>query len=83
MRRSLAVMTTVSEKYPGFPGITGNTTLAMNMSAGRQFGVRQDYGGHSAAHQGQVKLLDTKAGTLRARSVILARRRAAPSRPAE
>ena len=62
------------ENYPGFPGITDGFTLAMNMKAqAEQFGVRQDYAEVTALRtEGELKLLDTKAGTLRARSVILA-----------
>lgn len=61
------------ENYPGVPGITDGFTLAMNMKAqAEQFGVRQDYAEVTALRtEGELKLLDTKAGTLRARSVIL------------
>ncbi len=62
------------ENYPGFPGVTDGFTLAMNMSAqAEQFGVRQDYAEVTALRvEGDIKLLDTTAGTVRARSVILA-----------
>lgn len=62
------------ENYPGFPGITDGFTLAMNMKAqAEQFGVQQDYAEVKALRvEGEIKLLDTKDGTLRAKSVILA-----------
>lgn len=62
------------ENYPGFPGVTDGFTLAMNMSAqAEQFGVRQDYAEVTALRvEGDIKLLDTTAGTVRTRSVILA-----------
>ncbi len=62
------------ENYPGFPGVTDGFTLAMNMSAqAEQFGVKQDYAEVTALRtEGDIKLLETTAGTIRARSVILA-----------
>ena len=62
------------ENYPGFPGVTDGFTLAMNMSAqAERFGVQQDYGEIlSLKTEGDIKLLETKKGTLKARSVILA-----------
>ena len=62
------------ENYPGFPGITDGFTLAMNMKTqAEQFGVQQDYAEVKALRvEGEIKLLDTKDGTLRAKSVILA-----------
>ena len=62
------------ENYPGFPGVTDGFSLAMNMKAqAEQFGVQQDYAEVLALRtEGDVKLLETKKGTLRARSVILA-----------
>ncbi len=62
------------ENYPGFPGITDGFTLAMNMSAqAEQFGVQQDYAEVTALRvEEDIKLLETAAGTIRARSVILA-----------
>ena len=62
------------ENYPGFPGVTDGFTLAMNMSAqAENFGVQQDYAEVTALRvEGEVKLLETKKGTLKARSVILA-----------
>lgn len=62
------------ENYPGFPGVTDGFTLAMNMSAqAEQFGVKQDYAEVTALRvEDDIKLLDTAAGTIRARSVILA-----------
>lgn len=62
------------ENYPGFPGVTDGFTLAMNMSAqAESFGVQQDYAEVTALRmEGDLKLLETKNGTLRARSVILA-----------
>lgn len=62
------------ENYPGFPGVTDGFTLAMNMKTqAEQFGVQQDYGEVlSLRTEGDVKLLETKGGTLHARSVILA-----------
>lgn len=62
------------ENYPGFPGVTDGFSLAMNMKAqAEQFGVQQDYAEVFALRtEGDIKLLETKKGTLRARSVILA-----------
>ena len=62
------------ENYPGFPGVTDGFTLAMNMSAqAENFGVKQDYAEVTALRvEGDLKLLETTAGTLRAKSVILA-----------
>lgn len=62
------------ENYPGFPGVTDGFSLAMNMKAqAEQFGVQQDYAEVLALRtEGDIKLLETKKGTLRARSVILA-----------
>lgn len=62
------------ENYPGFPGVTDGFTLAMNMSAqAENFGVKQDYAEVTALRvEGDLKLLETTAGTLQAKSVILA-----------
>ena len=62
------------ENYPGFPGVTDGFTLAMNMSAqAERFGVQQDYAEVTALHvEGDLKLLETAKGTLKAKSVILA-----------
>lgn len=62
------------ENYPGFPGVTDGFTLAMNMSAqAERFGVQQDYAEVTALRvEGDLKLLDTAKGTLKAKSVILA-----------
>lgn len=62
------------ENYPGFPGVTDGFTLAMNMSAqAESFGVKQDYAEVTALRvEGDLKLLETTAGTLQAKSVILA-----------
>jgi thioredoxin reductase (NADPH) len=62
------------ENYPGFPGVTDGFTLAMNMSAqAESFGVKQDYAEVIALRvEGDLKLLETTAGTLQAKSVILA-----------
>ena len=62
------------ENYPGFPGVTDGFTLAMNMSTQAQnFGVKQDYAEVTALSvEGELKLLATKKGTLKAKSVILA-----------
>ena len=62
------------ENYPGFPGVTDGFTLAMNMKAqAEQFGVQQDYAEVlSLREESGVKILETKNGTLHARSVILA-----------
>ncbi|MGN0479811.1 MAG: thioredoxin-disulfide reductase [Hominenteromicrobium sp.] len=62
------------ENYPGFPGVTDGFSLAMNMKAQtEQFGVQQEYAEVLALRtEGDTKLLETKNGVLRARSVILA-----------
>lgn len=62
------------ENYPGFPGATDGFTLAMNMKAqAQQFGVQEDYAEVTALRtEGELKLLETKAGILRAKSVVLA-----------
>ena len=62
------------ENYPGFPGVTDGFTLAMNMSAqAENFGVQQVYAEVTAMRvEGDLKLLETAGGTLKAKSVILA-----------
>lgn len=62
------------ENYPGFPGVTDGFTLAMNMNAqAEQFGVKQEYAEVTALRtEGELKLVETTNGVLRAKAVILA-----------
>lgn len=62
------------ENYPGVPGVTDGFTLAVQMKAQAEgFGAAFDYAEVTGLRvEGDLRLLETAAGTVRAKSVILA-----------